>query len=191
MNRVVRVVAGLAGVVGVVLGVKQVMSGVHELSDGSPATQPQQLGETYASAEGGYTHRIPRGWEVKPAQPPMLIKIVAPKESGYVSSMIVTSEPFEGSLRQYVDANIKSLRATGPDAKIVTDSEFTTDAKASAYKVQLSNKMKDLELAQTMYFFDGPSSRKIIVTCTATAKQGPELASLFDESMKTFALSRP
>jgi hypothetical protein len=186
MNRLVRVVAGLVGLVVVVLGVRQFLSGVRDMSGSSPATQPQKLGETYASAEGGYTHRIPQGWQVKPAQSPILIKIVAPKESGYVSNMIATSEPFEGSLRQYVDANIKSLRATGPDAKIVNDSEFTTDAKASAYKVQLSNKMKDLELAQTMYFFDGPSSRKVIVTCTASAKQGPELASLFDESMKTF-----
>jgi hypothetical protein len=191
MNRLLRVLSGVVGLLVTALGIGQVVSGFREASKGA-ATHPQKLGETYVSAEGGYSHRIPQGWEVKPPEPPVLTKIVAPKESGYASSMIVTSETFEGSLRQYADDNIKSLQAAGPDAnKVVNDSAFTTDARVSAYKVQLRNKVKDIDLTQTMYFFEGPSNRKVIVTWTASVQQAAELASLFDESMKTFAFPPP
>ncbi len=116
--------------------------------------------------------------------------IVAPKESGYATNMATTTEPFDGSLRAYTDANIKAIQATFPNAKIVSDAEFSTDAKVPAYKLKIQNKIEDTELAQTMYLFDGPSGRKIIVTCTAPAKYGPELEPLFDECMKTFAVSQ-
>jgi hypothetical protein len=48
--------------------------------------------------------------------------------------------------------------------------------------------MNDLDLAQTMYFFDETNGRKIIVTCTVPAKYGDNLESIFDDCMKTFAV---
>ena len=115
--------------------------------------------------------------------------LVAPKESGFSSNMVTTVEPFDGSLRAYTDANIKSLQTSFPEAKILSDTEFPTDAKVPAYKLKFHNKMQNTELSQTMYLFEGPSQKKIIVTCTATADQAPQLESLFDDCMKTFAIT--
>jgi len=52
----------------------------------------------------------------------------------------------------------------------------------------LQNKVNDVDLAQTMYFFQGPNNKKIIVTCTAPAEFQAQLEPLFDGCMKTFAL---
>ena len=187
---VLRIGLGLVGLVVIVLGIKQFATGIRELS-GKRTTQPQKLGETYTSTENGYTHRFPQGWERKPGPQPGMTMIVAPKESGVDSNMVTTVELLDGSLRAYTDANIKSIRANVPGAKILSDSEFVPDTKVPAYKLKLHNKMQDIDLAQTMYLFDGPSGKKIIVTCTATTEQSPQLESLFDECMKTFALSHP
>lgn len=160
MKMVLRIVGGLVGLVVIFFGVKQIMTGAREMSGKSTATQPQKLGETYTSTEGGYTHRIPEGWQSKPGAQPGLTMIVAPKESGYASNMATTIESFDGSLRTYVDANIKSVQTTFPDVKIVSDAEFASDAKAAAYKLKLQNKVKETDLAQTMYFSkDNPARR--------------------------------
>ena len=186
---VLRIVAGLVGLVVIFFGVKQIIKGTKEISGQPPATQTQKLGETYTSTENGYSHRIPQGWQRKPGPQPGMTMLAAPKESGFASNMVTTTEPFDGSLRAYADATVKSLQTNVPNAKILSDSEFVPDTKATSYKLKLQNKMQNVELAQTMYFFEGQQGKKIIVTCTASAKQAPELDSLFDDCMKTFALS--
>jgi hypothetical protein len=188
MKTSLRIVVGILGLVAIFFGVKQIIRGTKELS-GQPVTQTQKLGETYTSTENGYSHRFPQGWEQKPPPQSGVTMIAAPKTSGFASNMVTTFEQFEGTLRAYVDANIKSLQSNVPDAKLVSDTEFVPDNKAQSYKLKLQNKMNNIDLAQTMYFFDGKQGRKIIVTCTATAKQGPELEPLFDDCMKTFALT--
>jgi hypothetical protein len=100
-----------------------------------------------------------------------------------------TVEPYDGTLRSYVDdANIQSLKKSAVKAK-VKSADFTTDAKIPAYKVKLQNRANNVDIAQTMYFFEGPGNKKIVVTCTAPAQFESGLEPLFDACMKTFALS--
>jgi hypothetical protein len=86
------------------------------------------------------------------------------------------------------DANIQSLRKSAVKAKVIRV-DFTTDTKTLAYKVKLQKRTNNVDLAQTMYFFDGPGNKKIVVTCTAPAQFEAQLEPLFDGCMKTFVLS--
>lgn len=190
MKMLVRIAVGIIGLVVLVFGIKQMITGMGEMSGKSRTSQPQKIGETFTSTENGYSHRIPQGWENKPAPPPTAGMIVAPKSSGLASNMVTTVENYNGTLRAYVDANIQALKTNAPDAKVVGDSEFATDGKTPAYKLKLQNKVKNVDLAQFMYLFEGAAGQKIIVSCTATTKDGPVLEPLFDDCMKSFALSR-
>jgi hypothetical protein len=183
-----RLLVGIIGLIAIGVGIKQIIRGSKELT-GQPVTQTQKLGETYTSTENRYSHRIPQGWEQKPPPQAGVTMIAAPAKSGFASNMVTTTETFDGSLRAFADANIKSVQSNMPDAKLITDSEFVPNNKAPSYKLQFTNKLKNLDLAQTMYFFEGTERRKLIVTCTSTARQGPELESLFDDCMKTFAFT--
>lgn len=187
MKMLVRIVVGIIGLFIVFFGVRQMMNGMHESSGKTPASQ--QLGETITSNENGYRHRIPKGWLNKPAPRAGVTMIAAPPESGLSSNMVTTVESFAGSLNDYVEANKRALQTAAPDAKVVSEIDFATEAKAIGHKVRLQNKMQGAEFAQTMYFFDGAGGRKIIVTCTAPQKVSEELAPLFDDCMRTFALS--
>ena len=188
MKTSLRILVGILGLAAIFFGIKQIIRGTKELS-GQPITQTQKLGETFTSTENGYSHRIPQGWEKKPPPQAGVTMIAAPAASGFSSNMVTTVEQFDGSLRAYADANLKSLQANLPDAKLVSDHEFVPDNKASSYKLTFTNKMNKVDLAQALYLFEGKQGKKIIITCTASAKQGPELEPLFDDCMKTFTLT--
>jgi hypothetical protein len=188
MKMTLRVLIGVVGLVVIVLAIKQFTKGVREPSVNS-TPPPQKIGEMFTSVENGYSHRIPQGWESKPAPPSKAAMIAAPESSGLSSNMVTTIEPYDGTLRSYVDdANIQSLRKRAVKGKVVR-AEFTTDSKTPAYKVKLQNKVKDTDVGQTMYFFESPGNKKIVVTCTAPAQFEAQLEPLFDACMKTFALS--
>ena len=188
MKMFLRVLIGLIGLVVIILGVKQFTKGVHEIS-GKTSASPPKMGETYTSTENNYSHRIPENWESKPGPQPGVTMIVAPASSGLSSNMVATVETFAGSLDDYVTANKQALATSMPDAKVVSDGEFVTDSKVPGHKVKFQNKIKDVDLSQTLYFFDGGDGRKIIVTCTTPAKFSDDLNPLFDDCMKTFALA--
>jgi hypothetical protein len=189
MKVILRVLIGLVGIVAIVLGVRQFSSGIREIS-AKPAIQSQKMGETFVSKQNGYSHRIPLGWESKPPPPSAVEMFVAPKRSALSSNMLTTVESFAGSLLQYVEANKQALRITAPGAKFVNnDSDFVTNAGVTGHKLKLQNKVQDVDLVQTMYFFQGASDSKIIVTCTAPVSLEAQLETLFDDCMKTFALS--
>ena len=173
--------------VAIVLGIKQFSKDVRKVSrNATPA--PQKIGETFTSVEHGYSHRIPLGWERKPAPPSKATMIAAPESSGVSSNMVTTVEPYDGTLRAYVDTNIESLKKSAVKGKAVSR-EFTTDSKTPAYKVKLQNKVKGTDVGQTMYFFQGAGDKKIIITCIAPVESQAQLEPLFDACMKTFALS--
>jgi len=188
MKMTLRVLIGVVGLVVIVLGIKQFTTGVREPS-GNFTPAPQKIGETFTSAENGYSHRIPQGWESKPAPPSKAAMIAAPKSSGLLSDLVTTIEPYDGTLRAYVDdANIQSLRKRAVKSKVIR-TDLTTDNKTPAYKVKLQNRTNNVDLAQTMYFFEGPGNKKIVITWTASAQFEAQLEPLFDGCMKTFSLS--
>jgi hypothetical protein len=187
MKMPMRILTGVIGLIVLILGIKQMYKGVHEMS-GAGSAPPQKMGETFTSAENGYAHRIPDGWESKPGSQAGVTMLVAPSSTGLASNMVTTVEKYDGSLPDYVAANKQAVTAAAPDAKFLTDTEFVTETKATCHKVKLQNKVNNIDLAQTMYFFDGTNGRKIIVTCTAPAKVATNLESLFDDCMKTFTL---
>jgi hypothetical protein len=190
MKSALRILLGLVGLVVIVLGAKQFTKGVPELLS-KPTVSTRKLGEVYTSKENGYSHRIPEKWESKAGPRPGMTMFVAPQDSNLNSNMITTIEIFVGSLADYVDTNKKLLSTSVPDAKVSSDADFVTDAKATAHKTKLQNKMNNVELAQTMYFFEGAAGKKIIVTCTAPANLAGNLEPVFDDCMKTFAFVSP
>lgn len=188
MKTALRVLVGVVALVVIILVIKQFNKGASGPS-GYSTPAPQKIGGTFTSAENGYSHRIPEGWESRPAPPSKAAMIAAPKSSGLLGNMVTTIEPYDGTLRSYVDdANIQSLKKSAVKAK-VRSVDFTTDSKTPAYKVKLQRKTNNVDVGETMYFFEGPGNKKIIVTCTAPAQFQAQLEPLFDACMKTFALS--
>ena len=190
MKKTMRVLVGIVGVFAVVVGIKQIASGVRQMAGKPAPTRPQEVGEKVAVAAHGCSLRVPRGWTEKQTEQGGTM-FVAPKESGYSANLQVFSEPSAQTLREYVDANISAVKGAAPDAKFVSDAPFAADSGSPGFKTAFSNKFKDLEVAQAMYFFDGPAGRKILITTTAPAIHGAELEPLFDACVKGLTVTPP
>ena len=187
---VLRILIGFVVLVVIVLAVKQSNKRAPASAARNSAPAAQKIGKTFTSAENGYSHRIPQGWETKTAGASKEVTIAAPESSGLSSNMVTTVEPYGGTLSAYVDEKIQPLKKSAVKAK-VKRADFVTDAKTGGYKVKLQNKTNDVDVGQTMYFFDGTGDKKIVVTCTAPAELSAQLEPLFDGCMKTFTLSPP
>lgn len=188
MKSAVRVLIAVVALATVILVIKQSNKSISGPS-GHSTPAPQRIGGTFTSAENGYSHRIPEGWITRPATPSKAAMIAAPESSGLSSTMVTAIEPYDGTLRSYVDdAKIQLLRESAVKKKVIK-TDFTTDTGIPGYKLKLQKRTNNVDVALTMYFFEAPGNKKIVVTCTAPAQFEAQLEPLFDDCMKTFALS--
>ncbi|MEY2519842.1 MAG: hypothetical protein QOF24_1601 [Verrucomicrobiota bacterium] len=132
---------------------------------------------------------VPKGWEkTDPGGGGTMYS--APKSSGLSANLIVTSQPFAGSLREYANATITAVKASSPSAREVSDEEVTNFMRKRGYKVLFQNKNQGRDITQALYFFGEDDGPKVVMTTTAVAAQAAQLAPLFDQCAKTLIITR-
>ncbi|MEY2574061.1 MAG: hypothetical protein QOJ87_2274 [Verrucomicrobiota bacterium] len=199
-----QVLLGVAGIVAIGLGAWQIANGLHLFSSKqtSPSRQDPvisnemtQLADSLRSTPipstpdtvrmqlvQGFYLFIPKDWEKKESSPTSTM-FIAPKSSGLSANVIITSDPFAGTLRQYVDATISAVKASSPAVRQVSDATFSAILTNPGYRVGFRNKIKDLEFSQVIYFFDADPGTKLAITTSAPNAQAPQLEPLFDDSV--------
>jgi hypothetical protein len=180
---------GLLAVLVIAAGVRLVRSGAGH-GHAHFAKQPQEAGERVSVTAHGCSLRVPRGWIAREI-PNGGVMFIAPQESGYLANLIILSEPFGGALSEFANTNIAGAKEAMPASKFAADAAFATESGAPVFKATISNKRGDLELAQAMYFFDGPEGRKIGVTTTSHARDEAAMQLLFDTCLKSLAVLDP
>lgn len=160
---------------------------------GSPASAASnqvststELGERYADAAGGFSYRPPAGWEVKEL-PGIKYKLAFGPQIGenFTVNINVVDETYEGSLDDYVSANLSAMGQAFTDFKLVNQEDFSTDQGERGIKISQENVQSEQRLRQHQYFFES-GNRKYVVTYTRLVDKGGEFDSLVDLSMKTF-----
>jgi hypothetical protein len=183
VNKPTRLVAGILGLVAIVVGIIQVKSGWGDVFGRSKT--PQEKGDRVVLTKPACSLHVPKGWEQKPAAQGGIM-FSAPPSSGYAANLIVSEEPYPGTLREYVDITIETVKKVMPSAQPQKDAPFVTDANLSAARVVMANKVEGKDLTQILYFFDVPgSARKFVATASMEAKDAGDLTPLFDACLKT------
>ena len=189
-----RVLIIVVAVIAIILGVIQIMRGLHLISyKPKPAEKSWEekvndmLGERVYLSNHGCSIRPPKGWERKDVGGGGTM-FSAPSSSGSPANIIITSEPYAGSLSQYQDATIKAVKAVDPAAKMTYDIRGNTTASFcyGCGIVTFQRKIKDLDIEQNLYLFDGLAGQKIVMT--TSARPGEEGAT-FVECAKTLTVS--
>lgn len=146
-------------------------------------------GERVVLEEHGCSLQVPAGWVRKAGEKGgvMFVYQEGAQERG---ALIIDSEEFKGSVREFTDAHVENTKKVQPESQFLQDTKFATDSGISAYKVILRNRIRDVYLAQGMYFFDGPPGRKIKATYAASVR-GDSLEPLFDSCLKTLQIVDP
>ena len=134
---------------------------------------------------GGFSFVPPSGWQGKD-MPGMKFKVwVGQPENDFAPNIVVVDEQFDGSLNDYVNENIKSLKVLFQKITIIKRENFQTHEGKDAIFFVTQNRQQGMELRQSLFFF-GNGNQKYVVTCSALKQGGATLDELFLKSMQTF-----
>jgi len=136
---------------------------------------------------GGFSYDPPQGWRVLEFGGLKYRISAGPSENDFAPNINVVDERFSGSLPEYVDLNLQTLKKTFVDFKLIKREDFQTGDGLAAVRLVCEDTQQKKRLRQTFCFF-GNSNRKYVATCTAVADGGEKLDDLFAQSMKTFRI---
>lgn len=136
---------------------------------------------------GEFSYDPPQGWQVVELGGLKYRVSAGPSENDFAPNINVVDERFGGSLSEYVDLNLQTLKKTFVDFKVIKREDFQTEDGLAAIRVVAEDTQQNKRLRQTFCFF-GNSNRKYVATCTALAEGGEKLDDLFGQSMKTFRI---
>jgi hypothetical protein len=148
--------------------------------------QKLEPGDRRLLAAHGCSLHLPNGWvEKKESRSAVLFEF--PRGARDRGSMIIDSEDFPGTLKEFTEGHLKNMMTANPEMQVVSEGPFPTEGNIPAYKVTMRNRIGTVYLAQGMYFFEGPPGKKIKVTYAASVA-GDDLEPIFDGCLKTLLL---
>jgi hypothetical protein len=147
------------------------------------------LTERYAFEEGGFSIQPPKDWEAKDIGQ-KYIAFMDMSHTDFSPNINFVVEEYDGSLKDYVTANIASLKKALDSLKIVNQSDFTTLSGQKGTKLVVTDEQLDLKLQQTFYIFELSKSKKIVIACTNLAEKKSDTDALFEESVSTFKVDK-
>lgn len=163
-----RVFMGVVGLVAIGFGASQIASGLHLFSKKESRWRKEELGDRVVLSKYDCSLRVPKLWTRKDVEEGATIFSAPPDSSRYPMNIIVNSEAFAGSLKEYAQATVKSVRAMDPAVEIGEIKDFETEAGATGQWVRFHRVVQDKKVLHDLHVYDGPRGNKIVVTMTTT-----------------------
>ncbi len=144
---------------------------------------PRQL---YEKA-GAFSYDPPPGWQVVEA-PGLKYRIShGPRVNEFAPNINVVDEIFQGTLAEYVEANLKNMGKYFVNFKVLKRENLKTQDNEDVVKFITENLQQKTMLRQ-YFFFIGSGKRKYVFTCTTLPTIADELSKVFEKSMNTFRI---
>jgi len=128
----------------------------------------------------------PKSWQ-ETDYPGLKYKIfIGTREDNFTPNINFMDETYNGSLDDYVDLSIESLKTLISSVEIIYQNSFVTEENLESRKIIAITEQQGYLLRQSVYFFPGKNGLKMVATCTVLASSGENYDVIFDNSMKTF-----
>ena len=149
----------------------------------------KELEGRHFEKEGGFSYQPPKGWKIKEV-PGMKYKFVfGPPIDRFSPNMNFVDEAFSGGLDHYVDLNVKALHSNFKGFEKFNQTTFKTAAGQTGIKLTTQAEQNGRRIRQTYYFFELSKEKKLVVTCSASAKDGEAFDKVFEETLETLLLA--
>jgi hypothetical protein len=135
---------------------------------------------------GGYSMNPPDGWTVREFPGSSYKGLFGTRANNFTPNINIQEENFDGPMDQYIRLNMVQLEKLMKAEKI-SQSSFSTQ-NHDGVKLVTHTQLNDLELTQTIYFFENPSGKKVVAIATANRDSGSEYDPVFDDIMNTFQM---
>ena len=113
-----------------------------------------------------------------------------PAKNSISPNINIVDEAYEGALKGYVDVNLENLRKIFVQFTLIKRDRFVTTKGLSGERMVTTSLQQNSLLRQSFYFFPGTNGKFLVVTCSASAKGGEALDSVFEESIKTIEINK-
>lgn len=144
----------------------------------------------HTETAGGFSFIPPEGWKIRDFPGRKFKVVVGPANEGFAPNINIVDESFDGSLEDYVKANLNALPKVLKKYRFIKQDDFVTAAGLKGVRVIVESEQNSRLLRQSFYFFSKKNT-KFVITCSASAEEGDKLAPVFDGSMKTFRFAAP
>ena len=140
--------------------------------------------------KGLFSYQAPPGWTVQQENFSKYPVSTAPRRNGFAANIDVVIARNSQSLDDYVRSTLAALRSSGAlrDVRMVERRPFSTAAGLDGLRVEVAALAGSYQLREFLYFFDGGSANKLVVTASCLESDAARDALLFDASLKTFSL---
>jgi len=143
-------------------------------------------GGSSAYENGDFSIIPPKSWQ-ETDYPGLKYKIfIGTRENNFTPNINFIDEIYNGSLDDYVDLSIESLKKLISNVEIIYQNSFVTEENLESRKIIAITEQQGYLLRQSFYFFPGKNGLKMVATCTVLASSGEKYDITFDNSMKTF-----
>ena len=149
-----------------------------------------EIGDRHIEQAGSFSLRAPHGWQFRDF-PGMKYQIASgPAANAFSPNINIVDEAYSGPLKSYVDENVKSLKKVFVQFTLVKREAFVTTSGVKGERMITTSLQQKSLLRQTFYFFPGARGKYLVVTCSALAEGGAALDSVFEESLRTFEITK-
>ncbi|MDR0665534.1 MAG: DUF1795 domain-containing protein [Helicobacteraceae bacterium] len=135
--------------------------------------------------EGVFSVCPPTGWELRSIMGVKYKLFIEAEKDGASANINFIEESFDGSLKDYVDLNLKALPNAFDDFKLIKREKFSSK-NVKGERLVIENTQFGLALRQTLYIFELKGSTKMVIACTATAPRSAAYVSIFEDMINSF-----
>ncbi|MGH7143719.1 MAG: hypothetical protein ACREJ2_06220 [Planctomycetota bacterium] len=122
---------------------------------------------SYFDAQHGFSFNPPTGWVIKPTPGAKFPVWTDATQKGFSRIINLDNEQFDGSLDDYTNANLATLK-NNKDFNIVKQDTFETDDGPTAYHLISDTTNGTVHLRQHFFLYDG-GSQKFVLCYTSLA----------------------
>ena len=152
--------------------------------------------ERYVAPNDEFSYLPPPDWQLFD-YPGLKYKVAASRPvDGFAPNINVTEVVDPVSLDEFVEREAKATpqiaaQEGNKNFSFLNQSKFATQSGLGGHKLVFLREEGGKLLRHSIYFFEGKSSKKLILTCTVPADGGEAYDQVFDSSMKTLKVGSP
>jgi hypothetical protein len=135
---------------------------------------------------GGYSISPPDGWSVRDFPGSPYKGLFGTRADNFTPNINLQEENFSGPMDTYIQLSMNHLKKL-MNAKTISRSPFSAQNETGV-KLIAHTQLNDLQLTQTIYFFEKSSGKKVVAIATANRSAGSEYDPVFDGIMSTFEM---
>lgn len=146
------------------------------------------LGDMLTDAKGGFSYRLPFGWQSSEITDSPYQAALGPTIADYRANIRICRDEAPLRFDDYVKLSLAEFQRAHAAAMVMEEADVRTVSGLRGRRWTVYLTLDGTRLWQAYYLFPGPGDDKVVVMATAAREQELRTALMVDAAMKTLVL---